>query len=39
VDVDALVSHRFPLADLEAAFATAADKSGGAVKVVVTMPE
>lgn len=35
VDAAALVTHRFPLAEIQTAFETAADKGTGAVKVVV----
>lgn len=36
VDLDPLVTHRFSLDEIEEAFATAAAKSGGAIKVVVS---
>ena len=32
---EAVVTHRFPLADAEHAFAVAADRSAGAIKVVL----
>lgn len=32
---DALITHRFPLSEAPRAFAAAADRSGGAIKVVV----
>jgi 2-desacetyl-2-hydroxyethyl bacteriochlorophyllide A dehydrogenase len=32
---DAIVTHRFPLSDAPAAFRTAADRSAGAIKVVI----
>jgi threonine dehydrogenase-like Zn-dependent dehydrogenase len=35
VELDALVTHRYPLADIGEAFATAADKRSGAIRVVV----
>jgi threonine dehydrogenase-like Zn-dependent dehydrogenase len=35
VELGALVTHRYPLADIGEAFATAADKRSGAIRVVV----
>jgi L-iditol 2-dehydrogenase len=35
VDISALVTHAFPLADIHTAFATSMDRLGGAIKVVV----
>jgi threonine dehydrogenase-like Zn-dependent dehydrogenase len=32
---DAIVTHRFPLADAPEAFRTAADRAAGAIKVVI----
>ncbi|NLW49794.1 MAG: alcohol dehydrogenase catalytic domain-containing protein [Candidatus Brocadiaceae bacterium] len=39
VDAGGLVTHTFPLADVEEAFHTAADKTTGATKVVVQMAD
>jgi threonine dehydrogenase-like Zn-dependent dehydrogenase len=36
VDLDPLVTHRFSLDEIEVAFATAAAKSGAAIKVIVS---
>ena len=36
IDLDPMVTHRFPLDDVAEAFETAASKAGGAIKVVVT---
>lgn len=33
---EALVTHRFPLADVDRAFRTAADKTSGSIKVTIT---
>jgi len=36
VKLDAMVTHRFPLTQIEDAFETAINRAGGAVKVLVT---
>jgi threonine dehydrogenase-like Zn-dependent dehydrogenase len=35
-ELDALATHQFPLDDVAAAFATASDKTTGAIKVTLT---
>jgi threonine dehydrogenase-like Zn-dependent dehydrogenase len=39
LSMDGLVSHRFPLEEINAAFATLREKPEGFVKAVVTFPE
>ena len=36
IDLDPMVTHRFPLDDAADAFEVASSKSGGAIKVVLT---
>jgi len=37
VKLDAMVTHRFPLTQIEDAFEAATNRAGGAVKVLVTL--
>jgi len=39
LSLDGLVTHRFPLEEINAAFATLRDKPEGFVKAVITFPD